>query len=431
MTAPVRQSRAAVLLVIVALLVSTVGDEVALVALALRGAEETGLTSVVSAQMLAGLVPGIVLGGVIGRVCDRYRLDVVLGVTLALECATALAAAVFANTPVLLISMMLVLGVLGAVAQTCVMALVPLLFPGSDAQLRVNGLMESVRNAGYIVGPLLVSLLTAHGGTGLALVVDAGTFAFALLAVPVIGGWLAVAARAGGTRPSGVKGTGTEEAGPPPRGGLRLGLSLLWAGTARRMMLTTIMITVAATSVTNVLLPFFTRDVSGGPAFYGTLLATWSVGLVVGPLLLRSGLSRCRTATIAVAAAGLIGLAHAVVGAFPVVPVMLTAFLCGGMANAVQNVALRTHVMADCPPEVRGRVGAAYGATLQTAVAAGFALAAFAPAGWARWGILVGGTIGFLAGLAGWLHTQVSTGDAASVRAVAVPAGTSASGELR
>ncbi|MFC4883823.1 MFS transporter [Streptomyces beijiangensis] len=422
-----RQGRTAALMVGAALLVSTVGDEVAMVALALRGADRTGLTSVVSAQMLAGLVPGIVLGGPIGRVCDRFRTDAVLGVALALECLVAAAAAAVADSALLLITAMLMLGVLGAVAQTCVMALVPQLFPGPGIQLRVNGVMESVRNAGYIVGPLLVGLLTAHGGTGLALVVDAGTFAFALLAIPVIRGRISAPHPAA----SAPAGAGKRTAGAAG-GGLRLGLSLLWAGAGRRMTLTTIAVTVAATSVANVLMPFFARDIPGGTAVYGTLLATWSVGLVLGPFLLRGRLGRLPTSAVAVTAATCIGLSYMVTGAFPVIPLMLAAFLGGGMANAVQNVALRTHVMADCPQDVRGRVGAAYGATLQSAVAAGFALAALVPADGARWGILAGGVIAFLAGLLGrlgLLRTRVTAGPPAPGRPVTVTAGTALDGE--
>ncbi|WP_086558936.1 MFS transporter [Streptomyces africanus] len=427
-----RQGRAATLLVIAALLVSTVGDEVAMVALALRGAERTGLTSVVSAQMLAGLVPGIALGGPIGRIVDRFRADAVLGVTLALECLIAAAAAAVADGAVLLIATMLLLGALGAVAQTCVMALVPQLFPASDAQLRVNSLMESVRNAGYIVGPLLVGLLTAHGGTGLALAVDAGTFAFALLAVPVISRWLVMAARdrarTGGVSDAAEAGTNEEVTGVPQTpgktaGGLRVGLALLWAGAQRRTTLATIVVTVAATSVVNVLLPFFAGEIPGGTAFYGVLLATWSVGLVLGPFALRGRLGRRPTAVIAVGAAAIVGLSYLVTGAYPVVPLMLAAFLCGGMANAVQNVALRTYVMADCPQDVRGRVGAAYGATLQSSVAVGFALAGLAPADWARWGILAGGGVAFLAGSIGWLRTRVTVPSPAPAEDVSVPAG--------
>ncbi|GAA4320363.1 hypothetical protein GCM10023086_44660 [Streptomyces venetus] len=432
-----RQGRAATLLVIAALLVSTVGDEVAMVALALRGADRTGLTSVVSAQMLAGLVPGIALGGPIGRIVDRFRADAVLGVTLALECLVAAAAAAVADGAVLLIATMLLLGAWGAVAQTCVMALVPRLFPAADVQLRVNSLMESVRNAGYIIGPLLVGLLTAHGGTGLALAVDAGTFAFALLAVPVISRWLVMAAReragAAGRAEAPAAETaeavteGTEPAGKT-EGGLRVGLALLWAGAQRRATLATIVVTVAATSVVNVLLPFFADDIPGGTAAYGVLLATWSVGLVLGPFTLRGGLSRQPTAVVAVGAAAIIGLSYLVTGAYPVVPLMLAAFLCGGMANAVQNVALRTHVMADCPPDVRGRVGAAYGATLQTSVAVGFALAGLAPADWARWGILTGGGVAFLAGSIGWFRIRAvapspAPAEGASVAAGQVPEG--------
>ncbi|MFF3373666.1 MFS transporter [Streptomyces sp. NPDC002680] len=434
-----RQGRAATLLVIAALLVSTVGDEVALVALALRGADRTGLTSVVSAQMLAGLVPGIALGGPIGRIVDRFRADAVLGVTLALECLIAAAAAAIADGAVLLIATMLLLGALGAVAQTCVMALVPRLFPASDAQLRVNGLMESVRNAGYIVGPLLVGLLTARGGTGLALAVDAGTFAFALLAVPVISRWLVMAAREHARTadvpddPAPAAGTDEAVTDVPQtpgktQGGLRVGLALLWAGTQRRTVLATIVVTVAATSVVNVLLPFFADEIPGGTAAYGVLLATWSVGLVLGPFALRGRLGRRPTAVVAVGAAAIIGLSYLVTGAYPVVPLMLAAFLCGGMANAVQNVALRTHVMADCPPDVRGRVGAAYGATLQSSVAVGFALAGLVAADWARWGILAGGGVAFLAGSIGWFRTRATAPSPGPTEDVSVAVGQAARG---
>jgi MFS family permease len=422
--------------VVAALLVSTVGDEVAMVALALRGADRTGLTSVVSAQMLAGLVPGIALGGPIGRIVDRFRADAVLGVTLVLECLIAAAAAAVADGAVLLIATMLLLGALGAVAQTCVMALVPQLFPASDAQLRVNSLMESVRNAGYVVGPLLVGLLTARGGTGLALAVDAGTFAFALLAVPVISRWLVMAARDARTAgASDGPADGTDEAvtdGPrssgKTSGGLRVGLTLLWAGAQRRATLATIVVTVAATSVVNVLLPFFADEIPGGTAFYGVLLATWSVGLVLGPFTLRGRLGRRPTSVVAVGAAAIVGLSYLVTGAYPVVPLMLAAFLCGGMANAVQNVALRTYVMAECPPDVRGRVGAAYGATLQSSVAVGFALAALAPAEWARWGILVGGAVAFLAGSIGWLRTRAVAPAPVPAEGVSVAAGQGSEG---
>ncbi|CAL9329804.1 hypothetical protein SUDANB58_00045 [Streptomyces sp. enrichment culture] len=168
--------------------------------------------------------------------------------TLALEHLIATATAAVADGAVLLIATML-LGALGAVAQTCVMALVPHLFPESDAQLRVNSLTESVRNAGYIIGPLLVGLLTAHGGTGPALAVGAGTFAFALPAVPGISRWLVMAAqeRTGTAGPAEAPAVGAAEAVTDgaqslgkTAGGLRIGLALLWAGTRRRTTLATI-----------------------------------------------------------------------------------------------------------------------------------------------------------------------------------------------
>jgi hypothetical protein len=78
--------------------------------------------------------------------------------------------------------------------------------------------------------------------------------------------------------------------------------------------------------------------------------------------------------------------------------------------------------MADCPPGVRGRVGAAYGATLQSSVAIGFALAGLVPAAWARWGILVGGAVALLAGSLGWLLTRALAASAPTDGSVSVSA---------
>lgn len=413
---PARLRSGTSVLALLVLLISTVGDEVATVALALRGADRTGVTAVVSAQMIAGLLPGIVLGGPIGRIVDRYRTDVVLAVTLAFEAAVAGTAAVLADDAVLLITTVLALGTLGAVAQTCVMALVPRLYPDVDEQFRVNSVMESTRNAGYILGPALVGLLASRGGTSLALAVDAGTFTFALVAMPVLSRWLAAGrvwrpaaleAAADAERPDPGKPPEEAERPDPAKGGLRTGLTLLWSGRRRRMTLSVIVLTVAATSCGNVVLPFFARELPGDAVIYGTLLSTWSVGLVLGPVLIRGRFARPTSPTV-IGAATVIGLSYVVAGAAPLVPVMLFAFLCGGMANALQNVALRTYVMSDCPAEVRGRVAAAYGATLQSAVGIGFALAGLTPAEWARWSLFTGGAIAAVAGIAGWLRVQTS-----------------------
>ncbi|MEU3709722.1 MFS transporter [Streptomyces catenulae] len=393
-----------------ALLVSTVGDEVATVALSLRAADRTGLPAVVSAQMIAGLLPGIVLGGLIGRTVDRYRTAHVLAVTLALEAVTAFGAAGFADGPARLIAAVLLLGSLGAVAQSCVLALVPRLFPGAGAQLRANAVMESTRNAGYLAGPALVGLLTGYGGTGLALAADGATFGFALLAVPVI-----ARRSTHGARPD-ADGTAPDGPTAPAARGLRAGLAALWNGGQRRATLGVIVVTVAATSALNVVMPFFAHRIPGGVTAYGALLTTWSIGLVLGPVLVRGRTAAPPPQVFAVAAATVIGLAYLLAGAVLWLPLMLAAFLCGGMANALQNVMLRTYVMADCPPARRGQIGAAYGATLQTAVACGFAAAAVLPADWSRWGIVTGGGIAALAGVAGTVRV--------SLLARSAPAGT-------
>ncbi|GGN90288.1 hypothetical protein GCM10010112_75550 [Actinoplanes lobatus] len=386
--------------VLVALLISTVGDEIATVALALRGATATQTTVVVSAQFVASLLPGILFASWIGRLAERYRSDGLLAAALAGEAVIAVAAS-GADRSYLLIGATVLLGALGAIAQTCVMVLVPRLFPG-PALVRANSILESTRNAGYVAGPLLAGGLVALGGTRLALLADAATFVIALAAMPLITASLAPPEPAPPESPAEDR----------PAGALRDGLSWLWRNGTPRITLSVVFVTIATTSVGNVMLPFFTQRFDREGAAYGVLLACWSVGLVIGPMLLMRLARTGRMAVLAVGSATTIGAAYLVTGLVPVLLALLVFNVIGGMANAMQNVSLRTAVMADCPDHKRGRVGAAYGATLQTAVATGFASAALFPADWARGVLLVGGAIAVLAGSIGLLLLSRRPADA-------------------
>src|SRR5207253_2194207 len=74
-----------------------------------------------------------------------------------------------------------------AVSGAAEFALVPLLV-GSRQIGRANGLVESARGIGFVVGPAIGGLLSGGGGPRVALLVDAGTFVVigaALASLPV------------------------------------------------------------------------------------------------------------------------------------------------------------------------------------------------------------------------------------------------------
>jgi MFS family permease len=74
-----------------------------------------------------------------------------------------------------LLALTFVLGVGVAVSQAAEFALIPFL-TGSRSVGRANGLVESVRGVGFMIGPLIGGALAAGAGTRAALLVDAVTF---------------------------------------------------------------------------------------------------------------------------------------------------------------------------------------------------------------------------------------------------------------
>ena len=93
----------------------------------------------------------------------------------------------FAHSLAAILALTLVLGTGVAVSQASEFALVPLL-AGSREIGRANGLVESTRSVGFMVGPLIGGALAAGAGIRFALFADAATFlviAGVLLALPV------------------------------------------------------------------------------------------------------------------------------------------------------------------------------------------------------------------------------------------------------
>lgn len=83
--------------------------------------------------------------------------------------------------------------------------------------------------------------------------------------------------------------------------------------------------------------------------------------------------------------------------------IVAIAFILGGGANSIHNVAVRTLLQSESRPADHGKVAAIYGAVTRTAVIGGYVAGGFffvpndAPTAY-----LVGGLLGVVAGLVGW-----------------------------
>ena len=78
------------------------------------------------------------------------------------------------------------------------------------------------------------------------------------------------------------------------------------------------------------------------------------------------------------------------------------AFVAGGGANSIHNVAVRTLLQSECPPAQHGKVAAIYGAVTRTATIGGYVAGGLFVPDDAPSAYLVGGMLGVAAGMVGW-----------------------------
>lgn len=114
------------------------------------------------------------------------------------------------------------------------------------------------------------------------------------------------------------------------------------------------------------------RDLGAGAGGYGALLASWSVGIVVGGALF----ARARTSLTGLAACASLAVAIAYFGmaAAPTLAFACAASLLGGIGNGVQWVSVMTALQERVPEALQVRVVGLLDAGAQLAPGLGFAL---------------------------------------------------------
>ena len=173
----------------------------------------------------------------------------------------------------------------------------------------------------------------------------------------------------------------------------------------RRVMVVTgaLSLEVFATAIADVAFVFLIiMTLKSGPATFGVLTALWAAGMLVGAALAERIIG-CRIGLAAFGTAAIMGATMLLIGLAPVSLVIVgIAFIAGGGANSVHNVAVRTLLQSECPPADHGKVAAIYGAVTRTAAIGGYVVGGFFVPHDAPSAYLVGGLLGVGAGIIGW-----------------------------
>lgn len=378
-------------LLLAALTLSTIGDEITLITLMFRTAGDHAALAI-PLLLIAQLVPGLLAAPYIGRLTDRRDAGVILILASLAQAAIVAWLAFSASLPATIVGAS-ILGLLFAISGTATFALIPILAQGLGMTLaRANAGLEFVRSAGMLAGPVIGGILVSWGGARNALLIDSGSFA--LLALVIWGS---------GVRRRTQPEDGEEQATPTL---LAEYLPLL---RNRRIviMVTALTLEVFATAIADVAFIFLiTVSLNAGATALGVLTAFWAGGMLLGAAL-AGEIAEHHPARWAFATAALMGASMLAIGVMPLIIVpslagVAIAFVVGGAANSVHNVAVRTMLQKEAPPDAHGKVAAVYVTATRSATIAGFLSGGlFVPAS-AFTAYIVGGLLGVIAGIAGW-----------------------------
>jgi MFS family permease len=369
---------------------SSLGDRVALVPLALLVEQRGGTGVAVAALFVAMWSPAALLAGPAGLLADKVSPQRLL--TLSSLAAAALCAGLaFTDGLALILALVALMGCLNAVAMPAEFSLLPLV-AGERDLARANGRVEFARYAGFILGPAAGGLLAAAGGTTGALLANAGTFVvLAGVSAAMRVDWVPHAHHARERMRDGIDFLARDRELAPVVGIVFVSLLLMTATPAAAVF-------------------FAQEDLAMGPEGFGILMSVWGAGMAIGAMAIAPRFGRGAMAAGAVAAVAAQGAGIMVPALWPMVWLAIAGYLFGGVSHGTKNVLARTLIHHRAPERLRGRAFAAFnglrnGAELVALTLGGLAIAALG----ARWTLVYAGGVPLLAACLGllWMRARV------------------------
>ncbi|WP_074381373.1 MFS transporter [Bartonella doshiae] len=368
---------------------SSFADETAQVTFALHLAENTASISML---LFAGLMGAICSGPIAPYLLHWLSASRTVPVVLLFE-AIFIATAAITNQFWIYIAISFALGCAGSLFWSAILVSVPE-FAKTDQQLdRINRIIQTVRNLGYIAGPLLGGVLygISNGQSGLfalSIMVLCTTFitTFCFKSLKI---------HAQETNTSKQTKKGLDLAG------LLRKKNIVYA-------LAPLIITIILTSALNVLSIVRIRtELNLSAEIYGVITSAISLGLVVGPLCFSNFFHRFGNATGASLAATIIGFSIFCFSLTHIVWLMMLSFFILGAANGVQNALMASFMMKAIQKEYRNNQMPAYIFIIQTSVCIGFIGAGFVRVHHTQNTLLVIGIITIITGTLGFILNSI------------------------
>jgi len=376
-------NRHGISLLTAAILLSALGDFLAVIPLALHLQHDSGSGIVVAGLFIALWTPVALLAAPAGLLVDRFDPRRTL-IAVSLAQAVVAAGLAFAGSTFAILALTALLGCGVAIANPAEFALVPAV--ADETRLKAaNGRIESARYLGYTLGPLLGGALAASGGTHVALLIDAASFAVVALVALVL-------------RPRPAPARDHADLGRARDGIVFLLRDRVLALVISVAFVSLLFMTASATAEV-----FFATDVLGaGDLGYGVLMTAWTAGMVLGAITLPRRVPAAAAATVALVAIAVQGAGLALPTLWLSVGFAAAAYVVGGSAQGLKNVLIRTLIHERVPERLHGRAYAAYnglrnGAELVALAGGGLLVSAIG----ARWTLLLAGALPVLAALAG------------------------------
>jgi len=382
------QSRRDFRLILAATALSSLGDELALIALMIKVFDLRHSAFSVTALLVAGLLPLIVLAPAAGLLVDRSEKVRLACIAFLIQAALALAIAATSSFSLILLLAFL-LGSGAAVSNPALFAIVPAI-AGKERTNQANAWLEAGRYSGWVLGPILGGVIAQNLGPGVALVVDGASF----LAITAAALSLTVRCPPG-------------ESERKEKGAARRGFAFIGSDPILRIVLTVLGATVVFAAIDNVAEIFFAREVlHAGSWGFGAIASAWLSGMVLGATGIASRLKPPSFAAAVILASAALGGCVFIAASIGITVPAIALFFVAGVGNGVQNVSIRSLIHHRVPEDLRGRVFAAYfglATTMQLLATAlgGVLIGAFG----SKTALMVSGAGGVLLGAAGfaWL----------------------------